>query len=132
MKDINQHLEPHGCSLLSIAVGKEALGCVGFLLERGADPNLWDKTGKTTPMHTVADITNWEYEGTKTVELLELLVNNGGNINNGIDRNGGSVLHYGVSKKNVLMVKYLLEHKVRIYKLINRNYHFSSEQSRPD
>ena len=58
-------------------------------------------------MHTVAQT------GLHTIQLLDLLVQHGGNINNGIEKNGGSVLHYGVSKRNYAMVKYLLEHKVK-------------------
>ena len=112
--NINKHLEPSGVSILSIAVENEALECVRTLLKLGADPNQWDKKGQTTPMHTVADTGQKEDGETKTCEILDLLVNNGGNINNGKERNGASVLHYGVSKRNVVMVKYLLEHKVNI------------------
>ena len=107
LENINQHLERSGLSLLSIAVANEALECVKVLLEAGAEPNQWDLAEKKTALHTVADT-----GPAVTAQLLDLLVQHGGNINNGIEKNGGSVLHYGVSKGNYPMVKYLLDHKV--------------------
>ena len=106
LENINKHFQPSGLSLLSIAVANEALECVEILLKAGGDPNQWDLSEKITALHTVA------LTGRKTCQLLELLVQHGGNINNGIEKNGGSVLHCGVSKRNYPMVKYLLDHKV--------------------
>ena len=106
LENIDKHFEPSGLSLLSIAVANEALECVEVLLKAGADPNQWDLSAKTTAMHTVAET------GLHTLQLLDLLVQHGGNINNGMGKNGGSVLHYGVSKRNYPMVKYLLDNKV--------------------
>ena len=112
LENINKHFQPSGLSLLSIAVASEALECVKVLLKAGADPNQWDLSNKVTAMHTVAQTGLREDRPVHTRELLELLVQHGGNINNGIEKNGGSVLHYGVSKGNYPMVKYLLDHKV--------------------
>ena len=71
-----------------------------------ADPNQWDRTEKATPMHSVS------HAKMKAVELLELLVKYGGDINNGVDRNGCSVLHHAVSQNNIIMVSWLLDNKV--------------------
>ena len=54
LEDINQHFQPSGLSLLSIAVAEEALECVKVLLEAGAEPNQWDLSGKMTALHPVA------------------------------------------------------------------------------
>ena len=107
LENINQHFQRSGLSLLSIAVANEAVECVKVLLQAGAEPNQWDLSEKITALHAVA-----ETRPPVTAELLELLIQHGGNINNGIEKNGGSVLHYGVSKGNYPMVKYLLDHKV--------------------
>ena len=103
--DINKVL---GCgqTTLHLAVEKEAVTCVKALLSFSADPNHWDESEKTTPMHSVA------VTSSRTVELLDLLLAHGGNINNGILKNGASVLHYAVMHNNIKMVKYLLQKKV--------------------
>ena len=106
LEDINRHFDSTGLSLLSIAVAEEALEGVKVLLEAGAEPNQWDLSGKMTALHTVAQTS------LHTCQLLELLVQHGGNINNGREKAGGSVLHHGVSQRNYPMVKYLLDHKV--------------------
>ena len=93
---------------------KEAVNCVKFLLNNNADPNKWDAVDRLTPLHTVAKTRD------KTVELLDVLIEHKGNINNGVDKNGGSVLHFAVSQKNVVMVKYLLEKKVET---VTRSFH---------
>ena len=87
--DINKVL---GCgqTTLHLAVEKEAVTCVTTLLALSANPNHWDESEKTTPMHSVA------VTSSRTVELLDLLLAHGGNINNGILRNGASVLHHAV------------------------------------
>ena len=84
LENINKPFQPSGLSLLSIAVANEALECVKILLKAGADPNQWDLSNKITAMHAVAQ------SGLHTRELLELLVQHGGNINNGMERNGGN------------------------------------------
>ena len=103
--DINKVL---GCgqTTLHLAVEKEAVTCVQTLLSLSADPNCWDESEKTTPMHSVA------VTSSRTTELLDLLLAHGGNINNGITRNGASVLHHSVIHNNIKMVKYLLQKKV--------------------
>ena len=112
LENINKHFQPSGLSLLSIAVANEALECVKILLKAGADPNQWDLSEKITALHTVAQTGLQTDRPAYTCQLLDLLVKHGGNINNGIEKNGGSVLHCGVSKRNYPMVKYLLDHKV--------------------
>ena len=62
---------------------------------------MWDTGDKVTPLHV-----------TGMREIAELLVNNGGNINAGLTKDGGSVLHSAVRANNVDMVKFLLDQKV--------------------
>ena len=95
-----------GLTPLHCAASCGALRSAGFLLQAGADPNCWDAAGELTPLHSAAANT------ANTREMLELLVNNGGNINNGLERNGGSVLHSAVRENNLDMVRYLLDNKV--------------------
>ena len=104
--DINQHLKNCGKSILQMAIEKESTQCTHHLLLMNADPNHWDITEKSTPMHSVA------YTKQKAVEFLELLVKFGGNINNGVERNGCSVLHHAVYQNNINMVSWLLDNKV--------------------
>ena len=103
--DVNQHLSS-GKTILQIAVEKSAVKCVHHLLQLKADPNKWDAAQKCTAVHAVAVTTS------QSAEILQLLVDYGGNINNGVDRSGDSVLHHAVKENNVNMVKYLLDNKV--------------------
>ena len=98
----------NGKTLLNIAIEKPAVKCVRQLLEQGADPNHYcNAADRVTPMHSVASVNT-----NQTEDILELLVSHGGNINNGAEKNGCSVLHAAVRNNNVAMVKYLLDHNV--------------------
>ena len=98
----------NGKTLLNIAIEKPAVKCVRQLLEQGADPNHYcNATDRVTPMHSVASVNT-----NQTEDILELLLSHGGNINNGAEKNGCSVLHAAVRNNNVAMVKYLLDHNV--------------------
>ena len=107
--DINKRVKTgkHGNTLLNIALEKPSAQCVRQLLSLGADPNHWN-TPDLTPMHSVANMVS----RAQTEDILELLVSHGGNINNGAEKNGCSVLHAAVRNNNVAMVKYLLDHNV--------------------
>ena len=96
--DVNKLFHTNGQSLLHLAVDKESVKCVEFLLSsKGADPNRWDALDKITPLHSVANTRSL------TKEILDLLILHGGNINNGISVNGGSVLHSAVVNKNIII-----------------------------
>ena len=106
MIDVNCKLESSGLTILHTAAEFGAIKCASQLLQHGASPNMWDNGLTVTPMHSAAkSVAN-------TNKLLELFVNNGGNINNGLDKDGGSVLHAAVRANNVPMVRYLLSQKV--------------------
>ena len=104
-EDINKQLDSTGKTLLNIAIERGALKCVEKLLDMKADPNQWDSCEQVTAMHSVA------MAATNTEELLELLRSSGGDINRGVERSGGSVLHAAVRHNNLRMVRYLLEHR---------------------
>ena len=104
-EDINKQLDSTGKTLLNIAIERGAVKCVEKLLHMKADPNQWDSCEQVTAMHSVA------MAAANTEELLELLVSSGGDINRGVERSGGSVLHAAVRHNNLRMVRYLLEHR---------------------
>ena len=104
-EDINKQLDSTGKTLLNIAIERGAVKCVEKLLHMKADPNQWDSCEQVTAMHSVA------MAASNTEELLELLRSSGGDINRGVERSGGSVLHAAVRHNNLRMVRYLLEHR---------------------
>jgi len=104
--DVNSKLESTGLTILHTAAEFGAVKCASLLLQHGASPNTWDNGLTVTPLHSAAKSFD------NTIKLLELFVNNGGDINNGLDKDGGSVLHAAVRANNVPMVKYLLSQKV--------------------
>ena len=113
--DINKLFHTNGQTILHQAIEKESVKCVELLLSsKGADPNRWDALNKITPLHSVAHTTS------HIRDILDLLTLHGGNINNGIHVNGGSVLHAAVVKNNIDMVKYLLEKKVET---VTKSFH---------
>ena len=105
--DINKYFDSVGQTILSAAVEAEAVQCVRHLLSVEANPNKWDASERFTPMHSLA------LTSSKTGEIFDLLVKFGGDINNGVDRNGFSVLHFAVRNNNITLVKRLLEKKVK-------------------
>ena len=106
--DINKCFDSSGQTILSLGVERGALHCVSHLLSaEAADPNRWDASERFTPMHSLA------LTSSNTVEILDLLVKFGGDINNGVDRNGFSVLHFAVRNNNITLVKQLLEKRVK-------------------
>ena len=70
-----------------------SLECAKLLLARSADINKWDADGKKTPLHCAVSSAN------SRTDMLELLVNNGADINAGIEQPAGSVLHSAVRYK---------------------------------
>jgi len=104
--DVNSKLESTGLTILHTAAEFGAIKCASLLLQHGASPNMWDNGLIVTPLHSAAKSFD------NTIKLLELFVNNGGDINNGLDKDGGSVLHAAVRENNVAMVRYLLSQKV--------------------
>jgi len=106
MSDINNSLDASGLTLLHTAAEYGSVRCASLLLKSGANPNVWDNEGKVTPMHSVAKSFD------NTIEIMELFINNCGNINNGIDKDGGSILHSAVRANNFEMVRFLLDQKV--------------------
>ena len=104
-EDINKQLDSTGKTLLNIAIERGAVKCVEKLLHMKADPNQWDSCEQVTAMHSVA------MAAANTEELLELLRSSGGDINSGVERSGGSVLHAAVRHNNLRMVRYLLDHR---------------------
>ena len=60
-----------------------------MLLAAGAAVNIWDGKNET-PLHCATS------GGPRSREMMELLVNNTGDINAGLDKDGGSVLHSAV------------------------------------
>ena len=105
--DINKYFDSCGQTILSAAVEAEAVQCLGHLLSVEANPNKWDASERFTPMHSLA------LTSSKTSEIFDLLVKFGGDIDNGVDRNGFSVLHFAVRNNNIALVKRLLEKRVR-------------------
>ena len=103
---MNSHLEKTGLTILHTAAESGSVKCVSLLLQHGASPNMWDNDTAVTPIHSAAK----SFEN--TIEILELFVNNGGDINSGLDKDGSSVLHAAVRANNVQMVRFVLNSKV--------------------
>ena len=106
IRDVNNHLEKTGLTILHTAAECGSVKCASLMLQHGANPNVWDNDTAVTPMHSAAKSFD------NTIELLELFVNNGGDLNSGLDKDGGSVLHAAVRANNVQMVRFLLNQKV--------------------
>jgi len=104
--DVNSHLDKTGLTLLHTAAESGSAKCASLLLKHGASPNMWDYELAVTPMHSAAK--SFDH----TIEMLELFVNNSGDINSGLDKDGGSVLHAAIRANNVQMARYLLSQKV--------------------
>ena len=94
-----------------------ALECARLLLSRGADAAQWDRRREATPLHLAAAACSGISEtATQSVPVMHLLVNNGGNINAGLDGDGGdgeTVLHAAVRANNIAAVRFLLDNKVQ-------------------
>ena len=67
------------------------MDCVRLLVARGADTNAWDQIKHETPLHCAAAGT-----GPASRDVMEFLYNNNADIDAGINRDGGSVLHTAV------------------------------------
>jgi len=107
MEDVNIRLEDGGQALLHRAAEKGCLECCRVLVELGADVNLWDTRRQETPLHSAV------LPGPQSVEIIEFLVNNSADIDAGLNRDGGSVLHAAVRRNNVEAVRFLLENQVK-------------------
>ena len=104
--DLEARLPESGHGLLHAAAAVGAVGCAGLLLEEGALADAWDTGAHATPLHAAVAA------GKNAKQMVELFLNNGGNINAGLDRDGGSVLHHAVRTGNVEVVELLLDNKV--------------------
>jgi ankyrin repeat protein len=90
-----------------------SLECTRLLLSRGADAAMWDCRRQNTPLHMAASCTG-SICGEASVPLMQLLVNNKGDINAGLEQDGGaSVLHAAVRANNIAAVRFLLDNKVQ-------------------
>lgn len=95
-----------GEGLLHAAVRNCAERCVAVLLDRGFSANRWNSNGTSTPMHHAASggLLNM-------LKMLQSHPTSGGNLDTGVEKNGGSVLHAAVRANQVEIVRYLLENK---------------------
>ena len=88
-----------------------ALECARLLLSWGADATLWDRRQESTPLHLAAGCTA---ASQTSVTMMALLLNNRGDINAGLELDGGgSVLHSAVRANNIGAVRFLLDNKVQ-------------------
>ena len=105
LPDLNTAMEECGHGLLHASAAAGSMLCAGLLLDGGARPDLWDTKGQATPLHAAAGATN------NARQMVELLLNNGANINSGMEKDGGSVLHSAVRAGSEEVVQFLLENK---------------------
>ena len=105
--DVNLRMKAAGLTMLHLAAKSGSIECANLLLHHGGDPNAWDTSGSITPLHSSAASLK------SSVDLIQVLVRNGGDLNSGFDKNGGSVLHFAILADNTQMVRFLLVNKVK-------------------
>merc|ERR1719509_38714 len=98
-----------GETLLHVAANHGAFSCCQYLLSKGMSPGTWDQKEENTPMHCTA-----RSKSENNKKIFELLMNNGGDINIGLNRSSGSPLCAAVQENNIEMVKYILSLKPEI------------------
>jgi len=95
-----------GETLLHEAANNGSFSCCQYLLSKGMNPGTWDKKEENTPMHCIV-----RSKSENNKKIFELLMNNGGDINIGLNRSSGSPLNAAVQENNIEMVKYILSLK---------------------
>ncbi|MCI4389739.1 hypothetical protein PGIGA_G00102030 [Pangasianodon gigas] len=100
---INTRTRKHQTPLI-LAVSREHLPCVEYLLEKGADPGIPTITNET-PLYEACS--------TRNAQMVRLLVRNGADVNQKC-LDGWTALHESVSQNDMEMCEVLVEHGAEI------------------
>lgn len=99
----------HQANALDVAVYDEVTDIIRELLDRGMDANI-KNTGGATPMEYADDI-----------NVIELLLEYGADINNKSSKTGNTRLHFAVGVMDVELVIFLLKHGADVFITNNEN-----------
>ena len=106
-----------GHDALSYAISINNIEIVQILIDHGAkleNADAQDDKGRTLLMRAVINvIDDYAIEGTKTMEFIEKLLIVGANINIR-DNNGYNALLYAISKNNMQIAKFLIDHGAKL------------------
>ena len=106
-----------GHDALSYAISINNIEIVQILIDHGAkleNADAQDDKGRTLLMRAVINvIDDYAIEGTKTMEFIEKLLIVGANINIR-DNNGYDALLHAISKNNMLIARFLINHGARL------------------
>ncbi len=93
-----------GVTALHLAASVSNVEVVKYLINKGANPNIFDKEGRS-PLHVAA----WQRDGIPVIDLLlahpkvEVI-----KFIDDVDEDGQTALHFAAYKSNVEVVKYLI------------------------